>query len=222
MQAPTSERHSAGMSLIHNVFIRSVNTIWNNAPLVTPRDEVSFAGYALTMAGAIHTHHHSEETIVFPFLATKLPMEENIEQHQQFQTGLSQFTAYFEEVFNGNAKYDAAKTRELVTSFGGALVQHLHDEIPTISPEALSVLDTEGFDKMMLELEEHIKSAPGLFTIFPFTLSNHDYAAEPNWPPIPGPLSWFVRHIAVWRHSSYWKFSSFDMAGRPKVYSPKT
>ena len=124
------------MSLIHNVFIRSVNTIWNNAPLVTPRDEVSFAGYALTMAGAIHTHHHSEETIVFPFLATKLPMEENIEQHQQFQTGLSQFTAYFEEVFNGNAKYDAAKTRELVTSFGGALVQHLHDEVCVFSSES--------------------------------------------------------------------------------------
>lgn len=208
------------MSLIHNVFIRSVNTVWNNAPLVTPQDEVSFAGYALTMAAAIHTHHHSEETIVFPFLATKLPMEENIEQHEQFQAGLKEFTAYFQEVFNGEARYDATKTRELVASFGGALVQHLHDEIPTISPEALSVLDTEGFDKMMLELEEHIKSAPGLFTVFPFTLSNHDYAATPNWPPIPGPLSWFVRHIAVWRHSSYWKFSSFDMAGRPKAYSP--
>lgn len=33
----------------------------------------------------------------------------------------------------------------------------------------------------VLELEEHIKSAPGLFTVFPFTLSNHDYAATPNW-----------------------------------------
>lgn len=128
------------MSLIHNVFIRSVNTVWNNAPLVTPQDEVSFAGYALTMAAAIHTHHHSEETIVFPFLATKLPMEENIEQHEQFQAGLKEFTAYFQEVFNGEARYDATKTRELVASFGGALVQHLHDEVRVFVDESKRVL----------------------------------------------------------------------------------
>ena len=75
---------SYDMALIHNVFIRAINSIWRNSILVMLRDEVAFAGYTRCCLAPIHSHHHSEETFLFPFLQTKLDMSHNLEQHAAF------------------------------------------------------------------------------------------------------------------------------------------
>ncbi|KAJ8515148.1 hypothetical protein ONZ45_g7394 [Pleurotus djamor] len=75
------------MAIVHNVLLRTLSTVWNYAPLVSPKDQMSFARYCLIMVEGIETHHHNEETIIFPFLATKLSMEDNVEQHKTFQEG---------------------------------------------------------------------------------------------------------------------------------------
>ncbi|KAJ8455591.1 hypothetical protein ONZ45_g18898 [Pleurotus djamor] len=208
------------MSIIHNVFLRALNTVWNYAPLVPPKDQFSFAQYCLIMVESIHAHHHNEETLIFPFLETKISMEHNVEQHEAFQGGMNDFQKYFEGVIAGTVKYDGAKAKALLTAFADPLVQHLHDEIPTLAPEELHKFEKADFDGMMAALEHHIKSQGGLFTVFPLVMCNHDFKEVPNWPPIPAPLKWFVQNIAVRRHASYWKFASFDRTGQPRVYTP--
>ena len=94
-----------------------------------PQDERALAGYAISCTTAIHEHHHGEETIIFPFLSTKLDMSHNLEQHEAFQGGLAQFDRYFEDVQKKAKKYDAVKARELLRGFADDLVPHLHDEV---------------------------------------------------------------------------------------------
>ena len=120
---------SCDMALIHNVFIRGMNSIWRNAPLVKPGDEIAFAGYCLCCMTLIHDHHHGEETILFPFFQTKLDMSHNVEQHESFHAGMDAFEQYMNQVFNRKDKYDGEKTRALLKAFADPLVQHLHDEV---------------------------------------------------------------------------------------------
>ncbi|EDR10585.1 uncharacterized protein LACBIDRAFT_325344 [Laccaria bicolor S238N-H82] len=211
---------SCEMALIHNVFIRSMNSIWRNAPLVKPEDEIAFAGYSLCCLTLIHDHHHGEETILFPFFETKLDMSHNVEQHESFHAGMDAFEQYMNQVFNKKDKYDGEKTRALLKAFADPLVQHLHEEIPTISEERLKLLDQEGLQKVSDEFEEHIKNLPGKLTVFPFVMTHHNFEEAPNWPGIPAPIKWFARNIAPFRHYSYWKFSPYTRAGVPQKYSP--
>lgn len=136
------------MILIHNVFIRAMNSIWRNAPLVKPEDEHAFAGYSLCFLAAVHDHHHGEESIIFPFFQTKLDMAHNREQHEALHAGMDVLEEYMNQVFIGTEKYDGEKTRELLKAFADPLVQHLHDEIPTISEEQLRLLDEDGLQKL--------------------------------------------------------------------------
>ncbi|KAF8902578.1 hypothetical protein CPB84DRAFT_1678772 [Gymnopilus junonius] len=207
------------MTLIHNAFIRGVNSIWRNAPLVKPADARSFAGYCLTLLEAIHGHHSGEEAFIFPFLATKLDMGHNLEQHEAFHGPIEEFKAYMESVQAEKETYDGERARGLVEAFGQLLVTHLHDEIPTISPERMKAFDDDkaGLKKMMEDLQEHIKTRPGKMTVFPFVMCHHNIKEAPNWPPAPTAIKWFARNIAPYFHYSYWKFSPFTPHGVPQT-----
>lgn len=128
-QEDHAEFFHVDMSLIHNVIIRGLNSCWVNAPLVKPKDEQAFAGYALTLIELIRSHHHGEETIIFPFLQTKFDMGDNINQHAEFHDGIEAFEKHFLDVKNKSEKYDAEKTRALLRAFADLLVEHLHSEV---------------------------------------------------------------------------------------------
>lgn len=117
------------MSLIHNCYIRGLNSIWLNAPVVTPKDEKAFAGYALACTAAIHGHHEGEETIIFPFLQSKVDMAVNVEQHEAFYDGLAAFEAYMTDVQQNVEKFDPIRVRQLVMAFGEPMIEHLHAEV---------------------------------------------------------------------------------------------
>lgn len=123
--------HMAGeMSVVHNVLIRSLNAIWHNAALVSAKDTPAFIGYALLVLSAIHSHHETEEKLMFPaFSGAGLNMEENIEQHKAFHEGMEAFEKYLEQVKSNALLYDAVKTRELLKTFADPLVHHLHEEV---------------------------------------------------------------------------------------------
>ncbi|TFK32639.1 hypothetical protein BDQ12DRAFT_692248 [Crucibulum laeve] len=207
------------MILIHNVLIVGFNSIAVNAPLVRPGDEYAFAGYSLACTELVHTHHDGEESILFPFLQTKLDMSHNQEQHEAFGSGMAAFETYMRSVQSKTETYNKEKVQKLLNDFADILVQHLHDEISTITPEKLRTVDQAGFAKALKDHEAYAKSHPGLFTIFPFVMVHHDHKATPNWPPIPAPLRWFARNIAGLRHPSYWKFAPYKFNGDVQVYA---
>ncbi|PPR03397.1 hypothetical protein CVT24_012522 [Panaeolus cyanescens] len=194
---------SLDMSMIHNVFIRALNSIHLNAPKVTPLD--------------------MEEETMFPVLEKKIAeISHNVEQHKAFHDGMDAFKQYILDVKAKKETYDGEKAAELCKEFAKPMVQHLHDEIPTISPENLSRFDDEPetLQNMYRKVEEHIKSQPGKLTVFPFVMTHHDFKKAPNWPPVPAPIRWFARNIAPHWNSSYWKFSPYTSRGESQTYNP--
>ncbi|KAF9485708.1 hypothetical protein BDN70DRAFT_910065 [Pholiota conissans] len=209
---------SVDMTLIHNVIIRSINAMWKNAPLVIPADEAAFAGYVLSGIQLIHTHHHTEEYIIFPRLQEKLNMQHNIEQHEEFQEPMQQLEDYFKRVQAKENKYDGEKAQRLLEAFAEPLVAHLTEELDTISPEKMSVFTNEEILATNKALEEHLKSLGGFFTQLPYGLTAHDIHQAPEWPPLPGPIKWFIKNIAYFVNRSYWKFAPMTRHGEPQVY----
>jgi len=130
---------SIEMILIHNIFIRSLNSIYHCAPVVKKEDETAFAGYCLTFAENVRVHHDMEEEIVFPFLQTKFDMGANVEQHAQTTSGIRALEEYMNDVLSNKTAYDGAKVRELVEGFGDDLVEHLHDEVCLLRVRACGI-----------------------------------------------------------------------------------
>ncbi|KAF8961806.1 hypothetical protein BDZ97DRAFT_1827254 [Flammula alnicola] len=197
---------SIAMALARNVFIRGLNSLHYNAPLIKPGDEISFVGYALVWVEAMHSHHEGEEKIVFPFLQTKFDMGANLAQHEAFLNEVNKFEEHVKEVFNGEAEYDRTKTRALIEAFGDILVQHLHDEIPTLSPERLSQYDKKELEAMVHAHFAHVR-AQTLAAAVMF-VTHHDFNAVPTW----------AYHNTFLRHTSYWQFAPFTRYGEPQKY----
>jgi hemerythrin-like domain-containing protein len=117
------------MSLIHNVIIRGLNSLYTKAPCVTETDTVDFAGYALAWIHLVHAHHHGEEAILFPFFKTKFDMDHNVSQHKEFIEPMKAFEDYMIEVQKKQSTFDGQRAREMIESFGEVLLTHLHEEV---------------------------------------------------------------------------------------------
>ncbi|PPQ66566.1 hypothetical protein CVT24_007130 [Panaeolus cyanescens] len=207
------------MSLIHNVFIRGLNSMWHNAPRVKSEHEASFVGYCLSWVWLMHDHHEGEETIIFPFLETKFPMQHNVDAHHEFLDGLNNFEAYMKRVQNKEEAYDGAKVRTLLDSFADVLVKHLQDEIETLTPDHMKEYDVNELNAMLKVHTDHIQTLSWV-TSLSFVLHHNDTRIAPNWPPIPTPIMWTIRNVAYWRHSDYWMFAPFSRPGPPQEYNP--
>ena len=103
----------------------------------------------------MRTHHAGEELDFFPAVeemaSVKGIMQANVEQHHTFEAGVEEFGDYVESLVNGKEKYDGGRIMQIIDGFGGALMKHFAEEIPTL--EALRVY---GEDKMggMLEVAD--------------------------------------------------------------------
>ncbi|PPR04831.1 hypothetical protein CVT24_010252 [Panaeolus cyanescens] len=210
-----AETFSVQMSLIHNVFIRCLNSIWYHAPLVKKEDEEAFVGYCLIWSKIIHGHHRAEETIVFPFIQAKFDMSTNVDQHKGFLGPFEEFEAYLKSVSAKTSAYDGEKVRALVEAFGDTFVEHLHEEIPTISPERMKQFETGPLDAMISVHDEYIKSH-SLVTDMVLVTTHHDISQVPNWPPAPAPIRWIIKNVTYWPYRQYWKFSPFSRTGEPQ------
>lgn len=75
------------MGLGHNVFIRSMNGIYRQAPHIKLEDHCDFVNYAKCWADVLEAHHTMEETSLFPQIEVKTGevgiMEVNVEQHRE-------------------------------------------------------------------------------------------------------------------------------------------
>lgn len=124
------------MCTIHNLIVRGLNSVYLQAPHITPADEKDFTEYMKLWCTLVSTHHHEEEEHFFPWVeeltGEKGLMAGNLEQHKAFHGGLEKFIEYIDEIQSGKAKYDGKKVVQIIDSFGQVLTEHLGDEIPTL------------------------------------------------------------------------------------------
>jgi len=145
------------MSLAHNIFVRTLNAIYLQAPNVSsPTDITDLLTYCQSWYEALHHHHAAEEEYFFPaieaYTGQKGIMETNLEQHAAFGVGVKLFKDY---VYGIKAEeFDAAKLKGLIDAFGDTLQTHLKDEIPSLLD-----LDRYGGDRLAkawVDLDKHV------------------------------------------------------------------
>jgi len=210
------------MALIHNVALRGMNSIYLQAPHVPAKDVQPFIGYCKAWSELLHSHHESEEALLFPSIekAAGVPglMQTNVSEHQQFRDGLGEFDKYLDtatpETFAGQ------KLNGIIDTFSGALVQHLTDEIPT-----LIALREYGFEKVpitqLIDAEaQHQMGTANKTTALAFLMTALDVTYEggihKNFPPAPAPVLWFLRNVCTLPCRAYWKFAPCTAGGKPR------
>ncbi|KAJ3515605.1 hypothetical protein NLJ89_g1644 [Agrocybe chaxingu] len=172
---------STDLALTHNVIIRALNAIWLYSPLVLPEDEGAFTGYALACVSMIRWHHEAQEKFVFPRLQRNADMRPNVVQHLGFDAPMKKFEEYLNRVHEKVELFDSEKVIELRRGFGAKLVQHLHDEIETVSPARLAAFSREELKGIADVLDDNKTGFRDSSTLFPFIITAHNREHAPDW-----------------------------------------
>lgn len=215
------------MTHVHNIMFRGLNSIYLQAPHISPEDTDSFCNYMELWYEWLHAHHEGEEAILFPGIERLSGeagiMEANVEQHRAFAEGLDAFGKHCKALVAGTEKFDGKRVIELIDSFGPTLTEHLTEEIDT-----LLGLKRFGEEKMKDVLKIAAEEAGtvmrgiGLTTGLPFAIVNLDRHFEnDSWltvfPPQPGQtMLAIVRNTTFYYHRDWWKFGSCDRLGNLK------
>ncbi|KAF7327212.1 Hemerythrin domain-containing protein [Mycena kentingensis (nom. inval.)] len=211
------EHQAIEMSISHNMFIRGLNALYAQAEGIQEAQVQPFVFFALTMLEMLHHHHTIEEELIFPFYEAKLgagSMEGNVEQHHAFMAGLTDLEEYLKSVKEGAAAYSGTTLVQKLDSFSDALVEHLHDEIPTLEAEKLRKAFTEqDFTNLNKDLEKRILAEVSLLTTLPLSFVLHEKASAPFFPPLPKPLMWAAKNVLSRWYAASWAFGPCDMDG---------
>jgi hypothetical protein len=129
------------MVLIHNAVIRGMNAIYLQCEGVgahgSEQDIKDFANFCRIWGQLLDEHHDTEERIVFPridLVAGSPVMQVAVDQHHVFLDGLVAFVKYMDEVkVGGKSAYDGQKVKAMLDGFGGAIYDHLIDEVRVLN-----------------------------------------------------------------------------------------
>ncbi|TVY23815.1 hypothetical protein LHYA1_G007581 [Lachnellula hyalina] len=213
------------MCLVHNVLIRHLNCIYLQAPNVKlDKDIADFATFIHAWCVILEGHHHTEETLFFPWLedyiGIKDHMGKNIEQHHAFHPGLKELDDYATGLTAGKETYDGANVRKIIDNFGPILAQHLKEEV-----ESLEALEEFG-DKIDWvtwgkRVSDHAVKHGDTDIGIPMFVTNIDYSFEAPihvtvWPPWPWVAGVLFRWVYIRKRKAVCRFSSCDSYGMPK------
>ncbi|KAF5384400.1 hypothetical protein D9615_003115 [Tricholomella constricta] len=208
------------MSISHNMFIRGINAVYAQAAKIEEQQVQAFAFFCNSLLTMIHHHHTIEEELLFPFFEAKLganAMEHNVEQHHEFSTGLEDLETYIKDVQSGTEQYRSAVVIEKLNSFADALVDHLHEELPTLAADKMRAAFTkQDLKDLESALGKRILKEVSLTTVLPLGLVLHDKATAPQFPPLPKPILWIAQYGLYYLHSDAWEFGPCDVYGKLK------
>lgn len=214
------------MALSHNAFIRGFNTIYQQAPRVhKPADKTDFVGYCLAWVDCVATHHHYEETELFPNIdkaaGQKGLMDGAVHEHEAFTGGLDKFRTYLQ---NKGADFAAAELIAIMDEFKEPLHSHLKSEPPAILALAkyntkdtpidiLGIADAAG--KKQVSLGFMFNTLP-VFFLNMETVEFEGGMWHEVFPPLKGAARTVMNKAVPLWHSGRWRFVSCSADGRRK------
>ncbi|KAJ9605563.1 hypothetical protein H2200_010220 [Cladophialophora chaetospira] len=224
-----SKDHSAfwcarQMAQIHNTIIRALNASWNHSISVKP-DTQEAADFLLFNQQLFHTldhHHHVEDDYMFPafekLLGQPCAMEENTKGHESFAEGLAIFRKYVS--VTKSSEFNGVTLRHIIEAFAPNLIQHLHDEIPTLVN--LHVLDSKELMKIWKHAEHMATKDNSLYTDAPWTLGCQDKSflidgQKGDFPGVPWVAEALIRNWHAKKHAGAWSFCPSDLSGRRRL-----
>ncbi|KAL4886866.1 hypothetical protein BJY04DRAFT_212837 [Aspergillus karnatakaensis] len=214
------------MAVSHNIYIRGLNAIYNQADNVSsPTDVKDFLTFCQIWIEVVHHHHSLEEEVMFPGIEKDLGqeglMQANLEQHHAFEDAMEEFKAYIETTTAADYKKDAV--RKLVDRFGQLFVTHLHEEIENLLQVGRE-FDTSGevLKKNYLAFEKRLVAQSSWTRHHPFIFGCRDVTFENgvngNWPAdVPFFIPYVISGVLSRKLSGVWRFLPSDFHGRPRA-----
>lgn len=206
------------MTLVHNIFIRAINSIYYHAPYIKEAQDVrDFLLFASVFAETMTLHHEAEETIMFPGWAeiAQNPslIKENRDEHAVFHGNLAKLREYVSQTTP--ERYHCDDLYAILDEITPPLVSHLTHEIDAIL--TLRACPSHEVMKAWKETEKKTHVKISWDTHIPFGLGCNDIAFEGGknyFPPFP----WFVQIMVAWwygmKHRGAWRFCPSDAYGR--------
>lgn len=108
--------------------------------------------------------------------------------------------------------------RNILGRFAELLVQHLHEEIPTLV-DLWKVGDVKGLEKVWAEAEEEGSKGGSVWEAPMFVLGNVDPGMVMDgelcrFPGLPRGVGWAVKKVLCRRYRDVWGFCAFGWDGR--------
>jgi len=207
------ELHSIRMAALHNVLIRSFNSIIYHAPNIGPADVPSFIKYCQSVTAMLHEHHATEEQLVFPYFESKLgkgAMDANISQHHEFIPKFDEWDQLCQNIQSGKSQYEAGNFVALLRESTDLLVAHLADEIPTMEASKLKSHFSEAeLQALEIDIDKKVKELSSI-SDFPLFFVNGDTEFNPWFPEAPAPLIFIFRHVVMRISGDMWKYGQSD------------
>lgn len=224
------------MALVHDTFIRALNTIYLSAPLITPKSPSWSAGrlatdfltYCTAWSALVALHHKVEESFLFAAIedgiqGAKGILDENVEQHRGFHDGLKAFERYCGECLERKGEFEPERLKSLTDGFAPALLRHPADEMPTLL-RLEELKDQAKVGKILMRIYEEfevlVRKDVDAAKVASMTLLNADKTFEDGKHPFPV-MPWFVPYLVKYlvsrKYAGAWKFGSCDYWGRPRT-----
>lgn len=111
-----------------------------------------YLDHGLAFLGHLETHHHIEETYIFPVLAKKMPEFQNpatssknnknkkaaaelLQQHKEIHRGMDATEAYLRQCRSREVDLEMPVLRAKLDAWGPVLWKHLDQEVATLGAE---------------------------------------------------------------------------------------
>ncbi|KAF4121951.1 hypothetical protein GMORB2_1791 [Geosmithia morbida] len=218
------------MAQAHNVLIRGLNAIVQQAPHVPDSSSSSYKeqdvkdllAYSSSWVKMVHHHHDVEEKYIFPEVDTITGqsgvMNEPKDQHELFQPGLDSLTTYTATVKPSDHKWEGhGGMKEIFDSFSKCLVDHLYAEVDFIlSLEHIGDAMAKAFAKGE-DVAQKVGSLDTLYDLFPVVLGCADktYGGGNTFPPVPWVMPYLVKYWFAYGNGA-WRFNPSDWWGQPR------
>ncbi|KAI9031111.1 hypothetical protein DFJ74DRAFT_654655 [Hyaloraphidium curvatum] len=120
-------------------YLHGACTAGSRPPGVSIRE---FLSAGLGFLENLEGHHDIEEYYVFPALARRIPEFSSAgvltAQHGEIHAGMDRMKALLEACRKGERELRLSELKEVMDSFGPALMRHLDQEVRLLEPENLS------------------------------------------------------------------------------------
>ncbi|KAH8917919.1 hypothetical protein BT69DRAFT_1268487 [Atractiella rhizophila] len=157
----------------------------------------------------LNGYHDSEEKHLFPYLSTKLDVQEELEDHKIIHHGIDEMLEWFAEVKKDQSKYSSEILKEKLSRMGPTFIKHLTEEVEHLSHENLSQFPADGLEAAWREVENYAKKHADPFVGLPFAKS-HTPPEYKWWPSLPWFLNKILLPLFAMRYSGYWKYSPYS------------
>jgi hemerythrin superfamily protein len=170
------------MTYVHNVIIRGLNAIVQQAPYVkayNKKDVEDLFFYVSSWVKMVEHHHWTEESFIFPeiekFSGKPGSMDDPKYQHKLFHGGLERLLAYTQVTNPQNYRWDEpGGMKEIVDSFSKDLMDHLYAEVDIFL--AMKGLDSTGLRKIWDQGEAIAKKAGNLSMLVSYSINRPEKA----------------------------------------------